>query len=261
MLIDTHCHLDQLPDPAAALAQAAAQGVTQVVALSESAASMSAVLTLAQAHPGAVVAGLGLHPAWISQQPPEAVEAGLLFLAEHLPRAQVLGEVGLDHQWATTPQQQAFQEEILGRQLALAAAAAKPANLHSRRCPRQVMERAIAFVKQTGLNAQLHWFTHSRKLIHQCNEAGIYVSVGPMVLEDPQTQEVALAIADDLLLLETDAPVPIGGQPNQPSRTRAVAEKLAALKNRSLEDLAVLTTANFRRYLALPPRTPSPYIL
>ncbi|MBI2505457.1 MAG: TatD family hydrolase [Candidatus Latescibacteria bacterium] len=143
----------------------------------------------------------------------------------------------------------------------MAAAAAKPANFHSRRCPRQVMERAILFVRQTGLNAQLHWFTHSRKLIRQCNEAGIYVSVGPMVVDDPQTQEVALAIADDFLLIETDAPVPIGGQPNQPSRARAVAEKLAALKQRSLAEVAALTTANFRRYLALPPPAPSPYIL
>ena len=250
MLIDTHCHLDQLPNPAAALAEAAAQGVTQVVAVSESAASMPAVLALAEAHPGAVVAGLGLHPAWISQQTPEEVEAGLQFLAAHLASAQILGEVGLDHKWATTPQQQTFQEEILLRQLELAAAAGKPANLHSRRCPRQVMDRAIAFARQTSLNAQLHWFTHSRKLIHQCNDAGIYVSVGPMVVDDPQTQQVALAIADELLLIETDAPVPIGGQPNQPARARIVAEKLATLKQRPLEELAALTTANFQRYLS-----------
>jgi TatD DNase family protein len=256
MLIDTHCHLDQLPDPALALAEAALAGVGQVVAVSESAASMPAVLALAQMYPGAVVAGLGLHPAWISRQPPEEVETGLRFLAAHLAQAQVLGEVGLDHKWAATAQEQAYQEEVLSRQLALAAAAGKPANFHSRRCPRQVMERAIAFARQTGLGAQLHWFTHSRKLVQQCNEAGIYISVGPMVVEDPQTQQAALAIADELLLIETDAPVPIGGLPNQPARALAVAEKLAALKNRSPAELAALTTANFRRYLALPPRTP-----
>ncbi len=249
MLIDTHCHLDQLPDPAAALAEAALAGVTQVVAVSESATSMPAVLALAAAHPGAVAAGLGLHPAWISQQAPEAAEAGLQYLATHLPHAQVLGEVGLDHKWATTPEEQAFQEEVLERQLALAAACGKPANFHSRRCPRQVMERAISFTQQTGLGAQLHWFTHSRKLIHLCNDAGIYVSVGPMVLGDPQTQEVALAIADELLLIETDTPVPIAGQPNYPARARAVAEKLAALKGCTLPQIAALTTANFRRYL------------
>jgi TatD DNase family protein len=250
MLIDTHCHLDQLPDPAAALVEAASQGVSQVVALSESAASMAAVLALKAAHPNAVVAGLGLHPAWITQQTSEEVEVGLEFLAARLGEAGELGEVGLDHYWATTPQQQSFQAEILDRQLALAVACAKPANFHSRRCPRQVMERAIAFARDTGLGAQLHWFTHSRKLVRQCNDAGIYVSVGPMLLHDPQTQEVALAIADELLLLETDAPVPIAGLPNQPAQARAVAEKLAALKNRPLEELAALTTANFRRYLS-----------
>lgn len=252
MLIDTHCHLDQLPDPVAALEEAAAQGVTQVVAVSESAASMRAVLALKRQHPGAVIAGLGLHPAWITQQPRETVEAGLEFLTGHLAQADVLGEVGLDHKWAETPPQRAFQEEMLDRQLALAAAAAKPVNLHSRRCPRQVMERAIAFCRQTGLNAQLHWFTHSRKLVRQCNEAGIYLSVGPMLLGDPQTQDAALAIAGPLLLIETDAPVPIGGEPNQPARARAVAEQLAQLKHCSWEELAALTTENFRRYLTSP---------
>jgi len=256
MLIDTHSHLDQLPDPGLALAAAAAAGVTQVVAVSESAASMPAVLALAQDHPGAVLPGLGLHPAWISQHPPEEVEAGLEYLAAHLPLARVLGEVGLDHKWALTPQAQAYQEEILDRQFALAAACGKPINLHSRRCPRQVMERAITFVRETGLGAQLHWFTHSRKLVHQCNEAGIYISVGPMLLEDPQTQEVALAVADELLLIETDAPVPIAGLPNQPARARAVAEKLATLKGRPLEEIAPLTTANFARYLGGGGKTP-----
>ena len=253
MLIDTHCHLDQLPDPAAALEEAAAQGVTQVVAVSESAASMQAVLALKQTHPGTVLAGLGLHPAWITQQPRETVEAGLEYLASHLPAADELAEVGLDHKWAETPQQRQFQEEVLDRQLALAAASARPANLHSRRCQRQVMERAIAFHRETGLHAQLHWFTHSRKLVHLCNDAGIYVSVGPMVLGDSQTQEVARAIADPLLLIETDAPVPIGHQPNQPARARAVAEKLAALRGRPWEEIAALTTANFRRYLGFLP--------
>ena len=70
------------------------------------------------------------------------------------------------------------------------------------------------------------------------------------MIDDPQTGEVALTIADHLLLLETDAPIPIGGVPGHPKRTRDVAEKLAELKSVSLAVLAEQTSGNFRRYLA-----------
>ncbi len=249
MLIDTHCHLDQLQDPAAVLREAALHSVAQVVAVSENPTSMGAVLDLKKTHGEQVLAGLGLHPAWIVQQSRAALDAGLEFLASHLERADELGEVGLDHKWALNPEQQILQEEILDRQFALAADCGKPANLHSRRCQRQVMEKAIEFHRETGLNAQLHWFTQSKKLVRICNQEGIYISVGPTFLDNPQTQEVALAIADELLLLETDAPVPVDGRAGHPARVREVACKLAELKNCSWQDIADLTSANFARYL------------
>jgi TatD DNase family protein len=51
------------------------------------------------------------------------------------------------------------------------------------------------------------------------------------------------------LLLETDcpylAPVPFRGKPNQPAYVRYVAEKIAELKNISVEEVAQQTTQNF----------------
>ncbi|NKB68031.1 MAG: hypothetical protein GKR89_13300 [Candidatus Latescibacteria bacterium] len=255
-LIDTHCHLDQLPDPAAALQQAAAQGVEQLVAVAENPSSMRAVLKLKTAFPQQVFACIGLHPAWVIEAKSQDIERGLDFLASHLIEADAVGEIGLDHKWATTPQQQALQEAVFDRQLELAAHFTKPVNLHSRRCLRQVMEKAAAFKKASGLNAQLHWFTQSKKLVRICNAENLFVSVGPTVLNDPATQQVALEIADHLLLLETDAPVPIGGRPGHPAQIRQVAETLAALKNSTWEQIAALSNANFQRYLQ-PSPTPN----
>ncbi len=251
MLVDTHCHLDQFTNADAAVQKAADCGVDRIVAVSENPASMTAALALKHQHPQRVLTGLGLHPAWLVQAARPDIDAGLAFMQTHLAEADQVGEVGLDYKWATTPQQQALQDEILSAQFELAATHTKPVNLHSRRCLRQTMEHAIAFHQKTGLNAQLHWFTQSKKLIRTCNEVGVYVSVGPTVLDNPQTQDIALAIADPLLLLETDAPVPIGGQDGHPARTRQVAEKLAELKHWSLAELAERTSANFSRYLGL----------
>ena len=249
MLVDTHCHLDQFDDAEAVIKAASERGVTRLVVVSEDPESMLRVLELKQQYPTTVLAGLGLHPVWVVQNP-DMVQGALEQLEEILPQADELGEVGLDHKWATERVDRLLQEEVLARQLNLAARCAKPVNLHARRCLRQTMERAIAFRRSTGLNAHMHWFTQSRKLVWICNDEGIYVSVGPTVLNDEQTQRVALEISDELLLLETDAPVAIGGRPGHPLRVREVAECMARLRGHEVEEMAALCAQNFARFIA-----------
>ena len=249
-LIDSHCHLDQLDQPGTVVEAAATAGVTRLVAVSENPESMESVLRLRASFPDTVVAGVGLHPAWVVQRPAEEIEAALDALRSLLATADLLGEVGLDHMWARTEDQKRYQEQVLDRQLAEAASLKKPINLHSRRCQRQVMERAVQYRRKSGLNAQLHWFTQSKKLIRICNGEGIYVSVGPTVIDDLQTQEVASEIADELLLLESDAPVPVGGLAGHPRRVQEVAAVLARLKDCPISEIARRTTSNFLRYLS-----------
>ncbi|MFT5090520.1 MAG: TatD DNase family protein [Candidatus Latescibacterota bacterium] len=251
MLVDSHCHLDQFADVAAVLEEAAECGVERVVAVSEAPESMQAVLELKRRFPQHVFAGLGLHPAWVTEHD-DLVEAALKWLAEHLAEADLLGEVGLDYKWALTDEEQTRQCEVLERQLALAAQHKKPINLHSRRALRQTMEKAIEFRRGSGLNAQLHWFTESKKLVRICNDEGIYVSVGPTVLKNEPTQQVVVEIADELLLLETDAPVSVGGESGHPRRLREVAECVAALRGGTWEDIAALSGTNFARFLGGP---------
>lgn len=249
MLIDSHLHLEQFEDIGAVHAEAIDAGVTGFVCVSQERQSMQKVLELLDRFPESVIPALGVHPVEVTRLSDEDVEEALEFMADHLERVGEVGEVGLDYKWAETAAAQERQAEILTRQLDLAAEYGKPVNLHSRRCLRQVMDRAIAFHRDTGLNAQLHWFTQSSKLVRICNDEGIYMSVGPTVLYQEQTQEVASAISDELLLLETDAPVPIGGEEGHPRRVREVAAKLAELKGISLADIAALTGSNFTRFL------------
>ena len=248
-LTDSHCHLDKLGPPEPVLEAAAEAGVERLVAVSEDAASMAAVLDLADRFPGRVLAGLGVHPVDVTQRGLEDVEPDLELLASRLGEAAVVGETGLDHKWAATPDQQDEQVRALERHFELADRHRKPVNLHSRRCPRQVMEAAAAFHRETGLNAQLHWFTHSKKLVRICNEEGLFISVGPSVVSDPAAAAVACEIDDDLLLLETDAPVPIGGAAGHPRRVREVAEELARLKGVDIEDLGDRLERNWTRFL------------
>ena len=214
---------------------------------------MPAVLALKRRHPEQVLAGLGMHPAWVTRAGEQEVAEGLRWLEANLAEADVLGEVGLDYKWAVTDEQQARQQDILVRQFDLAECFRKPVNLHSRRAQRQTMQRAIDFRRSTGLNAQLHWFNVSKKLVRICNDEGIYVSVGPTAIDDVRTQHVALAIDRALLLLETDAPVPIGGVVGHPARVAEVAQKMAQVMDLSMGEISALTAANLQRYLGGPP--------
>ncbi|HJP29898.1 MAG TPA: TatD family hydrolase [Candidatus Latescibacteria bacterium] len=244
---DSHCHLDQLDD--SSIDTAAGVGVTTIVAVAQEADSMRAVLDLGRRFPGRVLPGLGIHPCTVTDRGADALAPDLALLRERAAEAAVIGETGLDHKWATTAPQQAEQEHLLDVHFEIAESHGKPVNLHSRRCLRQTLERAVDFHRRTGLAAQMHWFTESRKLIRISNDEGIYVSAGPTVLMNEQAAAAACEVADDLLLLESDAPVPVGGVPGHPRRVRDVAEKLAALRGVALETLAEQLADNLRHYL------------
>ena len=247
--LDAHCHLDQLPDPEEALRDALAAGVERVLSVSEEAGSARAALELKRRHPGVVLAGVGLHPAVIFHLSAEELAAEERFVAEHLEEAEVLGEVGLDYFHAKTDEEKTLQGDLLGRLLELAAAAGKPINLHSRRAQRQTMELAIDFTRRTGLPALLHWFTASKKLIRRCGPEGVYISVGPSVLFEGPAQEACLEIPEGQLLVETDSPVPFGGEPAAPAWAARVTERLAELRGIARPALERQLEENFQTYL------------
>jgi TatD DNase family protein len=186
---------------------------------------------------------------------PEVQEA-YEFLAANLHQADMLGEVGLDYKHATTEAERTRQQEWLTRQLELAAAHGKPVNLHSRRALRRVMENAIQYQEKMGGAALLHWFTQSKKLIRLTNEAGVYASAGPLTLLSDDACAVAASVDADLLLTETDGPVPFGGESARPAWVRQVLHRLAEARGVEPAILEAQIEENFSRLAANrpPPR-------
>ncbi len=250
LLADAHCHLDQVGDPPGAIRRAGEVGVCRILSCTEDAASMRRTLELAATYPAVVVVGLGLHPATAVCLDDREVEETLSFLERHLHLASFVGEVGLDYLHAQTTSQRQRQEAILIEQLRLAARMGLPVNLHSRRCEREVLGVAISCSERWGIPALLHWFTHSVKLVRRaCEVPGVYVSVGPSLLTNPATGAVADVIALERLLVETDAPVPFGGVPAEPSWIPRIVSSLASRRGLRPEELAVILDENLSRFL------------
>jgi TatD DNase family protein len=246
---DVHSHPQQLDEADAAMKRALAGGVSCIVASTEKPSEAPAVLDLKQRFPEALHLAVGLHPATATILGEDAAREELRLLPSFAGEAAAVGEIGLDYKYAATPAERAFQRDVLEEQLRFAADRRLPVQLHSRRAQRPAMEAAIAFTRETGLPALLHWFTASRKLIRITNEHGVFVSVGPSVLYDEATRTVVATIRPDRLLLETDCPVPIGGEPNEPVKILAVAEQVALIHGMPLAEFAARMQENLAAYL------------
>lgn len=249
LVADAHCHLADLPDPDAAVAEARAAGVGPILAVSMGPDDGARVLDLKLRHPGTIVAGVGLHPSRVPEITDDEAAAELRLLAERAAGAGCIGEIGLDYKDARDAQQQRRQREILERLLEIAEQARLPVNMHTRRADSELLAAAKSFTERTGLGALLHWFTHSKKLAWKCAEAGIFISAGPSIEIDPAQMDVARAVARDFLLVETDSPVEYAGKTAQPAWAARIAAKLAEARGEELEVFAGALASNLERYL------------
>lgn len=228
-MIDSHCHLYDHPEVEGILQALVDSPVERVLVVSEDIPTMEKALALRDRWGESVLVGLGLHPVEVLKMDRQDVDEGLRFIQEHLEEIHCIGEIGLDFKYARTPDEQNWQKAILREQLSLAREGKLPVNLHSRWAQRQTMEAGIQFHQETQLPVLLHWFTHSKKLIRQSNQAGLFVSVGPSVLYSPGTREVISTLDPSWVLLETDTPVPFQGKPASPLILPQIAQVLAEL--------------------------------
>ena len=99
----------------------------------------------------------------------------------------------------------------------------------------------------------LHWNAPTHQFVHYyaAIKLGFYISFSGIVTfkNARALQDVARSVPLERLLIETDspylAPVPYRGKTNEPGFVPKVAEKVAELKNVSVEEVAAASTSNF----------------
>ena len=101
-----------------------------------------------------------------------------------------------------------------------------------------------------GLRGVLHCFSGSMEMARELVKMGWYIGVdGPLTFKNAaKLPEIVREIPLENILVETDcpymAPVPMRGKRNEPAYVRYVVEKLAQLRNLSVEAVADRTTLN-----------------
>ena len=251
VLIDSHCHLDyfkddELPD---VIARARAAGVREMVSIGTSLEQSRRILALVEELPG-IWCSVGIHPQHAHEEPvpePETIAA----MTRH-PKVIGIGESGLDYFYETAPhevQQAGFRAHIRAARLA-----GVPLAIHARSADDDVATILREEREEGGpFDFLLHCFTSGRALAEAAIAMGGYISFSGILTFPKSTElrEIARDMPLDRILVETDspylAPIPHRGKRNEPGWVAHTAKTLAEVRGLTLEELAALTTANFRR--------------
>lgn len=254
-LVDTHCHLD-FPefdaDRDQVVAAARAAGVVAMITIGVDLASSRRAVALAERY-DQVYAAVGIHPHSAGECTPAAL-AELRRLAGH-PRVVAVGEIGLDYHRGR--EEEAEQKRALVAQIELAAELGLPVIIHQRGAVDDLWEllTAPATPRVAGV---LHCFSAGPDWAARWTQAGWFVGLdGPVTFKNgEEARATARVVPLDRLLVETDAPFlaphPYRGRRNQPAWVRLVAERVAAERALTLDELAARTTANAVRLFGLP---------
>lgn len=169
-------------------------------------------------------------------------------LAKHKKNVAI-GEIGLDYYWNKDnkeQQKQAFIEQInLANELEL------PIVIHSR----DAVQDTIDLLKQNPVNKKgiFHCAQLNKYLIEEALKLGFYISfAGPITFKNSKNaEEIINLVPMDKILIETDspylAPEPVRGTRNDCRNVRYIAEKIAAIKGVSVEEVAKITYQNAMR--------------
>jgi len=241
MTYDAHLHADQyLPERREAmLAEAFAEGVRGIVAVSMHPASCRETRRLAALWPGRIMPAYGHHP----EQPPLA-QADLRELCDWMRQladrgeAFAVGEVGLPYytRMEAEARGEPFDEEPYFAQLEtfvrLASELERPIALHA---VYEDADKALALLARHGVRkAHFHWYKGSSETTARIAAAGYAVSLTPDVLYESDIRELAASFPLGQLMAETDGPWPFegpfAGMETAPAMTRAVAREIASLR-------------------------------
>ena len=248
MLVDCHAHLDSFKDDEVSriLERAGQAGVGCVISAGTTLESSRRSVGLSSEFP-TLFSGVGIHPMDIQEPVDEPTLEELRELATSTEKVVVISEIGLDFMDGApdrATQYQAFREQIrLARELSL------PIVFHSRQSHDEVL-RVLREERAYEVGGAMHYFQSDANTAKKAIDLGFYISLARPLLRLQHLQEVAAELPLERIVLETDAaPQPFKAKREnwtEPRHVRVIAEKLAALQGKSVQEVEAVTTQNMQ---------------
>jgi TatD DNase family protein len=249
ILTDTHTHLYYETDPeklSQLMQRCLDNKVSRLFLPNVDASSISQVFNLSRLYPQNCFPMLGLHPCDVKENYQEELQT--IRKAVELGKIYAIGEIGIDLHWDKTTLP--YQQEAFRQQIDWAKQAGLPIVIHCREAFDEIFE-VLDDLKDTRLRGIFHCFTGNAEQAQKVIDLGFYLGIGGVLTYKNSGLDRTIAgISLDHLVLETDSPyltpVPFRGKPNESSYLVYVAQKLADLKQVSIEEVARITTSNSR---------------
>lgn len=157
-----------------------------------------------------------------------------------------IGEIGLDYYW--NKENKEFQKRVFIEQIKLANKLELPIVIHTRDAVNDTLQ--ILKENQVLKKGIFHCCPLNRELVKEAIKLDYYISLSGVITfkNAKNADEIIHMIPEDRLLIETDspylAPEPVRGTRNNCMNVKYVAEKIAKVKDKSIEEIAKITNQN-----------------
>ena len=253
MLFDTHAHMDDRrfdDDREEVLLSLKEKGVGLVMNPGCSLESSRNAIALAEKY-DFVYAAVGSHPD-VADEVNEQVLEEYRKLCKLHPKVKAIGEIGIDYHYEDIPRD--LQLRAFRMQMELAREVKLPVIVHEREAHEDGMAVVREFPNVTGV---FHCYSGSAEMAKVLVDKGWYIGfTGVITFKNARKAiETIEAIPLDRIVLETDcpymAPEPFRGKRNDPGYLFRMAEKLAEIKEISVEEARAATLENGKRLYGL----------
>lgn len=194
-------------------------------------------------------AAIGMYPEYCNDD-----EIDLSFIeklyGENKNVVVALGEIGLDYHGEGVNREN--QKKHFIEQIEIANKLDLPICIHNREADMDMLE--ILKNHRVNKGFVMHCFSSSIEVAKEIIKLGGNISIaGPVTFKNARSLiDIAKFVPLDKLLIETDAPYlcpePLRGRRNEPANVKYTAQKIADLKEMSLEKFAEITTENTLKF-------------
>lgn len=263
-IFDTHAHLyderygEEGTFSRDLLVRAAEYGVTRILVPADSVESSRAAINYVRENQDVssvkLYASVGIHPHEASSYD----EAARDFIVDALSstnravtNVMALGEIGLDYHYDLSPRD--VQRAVFRAQLDIAFEMDVPFILHEREATGDCMDILREYKREKRLRelpGVCHCCSTSPEIAEELVKMGFYIGFdGPITFKSNKNgPEVCRRIPLERIVIETDCPYltpePNRGLTNEPCYIPFVADKIAAIKEISVEEVVRVTSDN-----------------
>tara|TARA_R100000935_G_C2833219_1_gene166429 strand:- start:1507 stop:2274 length:768 start_codon:yes stop_codon:yes gene_type:complete len=247
ILTDTHTHLYSKNfdnDRNEIIKKAIEKGISRFFIPAIDSSHTKSMYDLENQFPDNIFLMMGLHPTSVKQD----FEEELQHIEEEFKKRNfyAVGEIGIDLYWDKTllkEQQIAFK-----RQIQLAKSKNLPIVIHCRDAFDEVFE-VLESERGDDLFGIFHCFTGNKEQALKALSYNMKLGIGGVVtFKNGGLDKFLAEIPIEHIVLETDAPylapAPYRGKRNESAYIQIIAEKIAALYDLRIEDVATITTKN-----------------